>query len=192
MNSTTRINANSVDRRRRLAQSRLCVLIDGASSMADFRQRITRLVTAGVDIIQLRDKRLPDREILERLHTLIEITRPTTTLAILNDRPDLARQVAADGVHVGQDDLVAAEAREIIGGGMILGISTHDIEQARQAVSAGADYLARVRSSLRKPNRSRSFRGSNFCARWQRKSHFRSSPLAALRLTTCPLFKGRA
>jgi thiamine-phosphate pyrophosphorylase len=117
------------------------VLTDGANSLAELRKRITRLVAAGVDIIQLRDKRLPDHEILARLQALIEITRPTTTLAILNDRPDLAHQAAADGVHVGQDDLSAVEAREIIGGELVLGISTHNIQQARQAVSAGADYL---------------------------------------------------
>ena len=62
-------------------------------------------------------------------------------LLIINDRPDIAVLSDADGVHVGQGDLPAIEARKIVGAGKILGVSTHSIEQARQAVTDGADYI---------------------------------------------------
>src|SRR5205085_1676762 len=60
---------------------------------------------------------------------------------IINDRPDIALLSGADGVHVGQDDLPAAEVRKLIGRDKILGVSTHNIEQARQAILDGADYI---------------------------------------------------
>ncbi|MFO0202059.1 MAG: thiamine phosphate synthase, partial [Alphaproteobacteria bacterium] len=62
-------------------------------------------------------------------------------LFIMNDRPDLAVLAEADGVHVGQGDLTAQEARRIVGGDKLVGVSTHSIEQARQAVLDGADYI---------------------------------------------------
>jgi thiamine-phosphate pyrophosphorylase len=63
-------------------------------------------------------------------------------LLLINDRPDIARLAFADGVHVGQDDLSVGEARHIGGGGMLVGKSTHSIEQARQALAEGPDYIA--------------------------------------------------
>lgn len=141
MNSTNQGNIPAADRRQQLAESRLCVLMDGRNSIAEFRNLVSRLINAEVDIIQLREKRLPDLDLLERLEALVEITRPTPTLAILNDRPDLAAQRAADGVHLGQEDLSATDARAIVGSALLIGISTHNIEQARRAVADGADYL---------------------------------------------------
>ena len=141
MNSTNQGNIPAADRRQQLAKSRLCVLMAGGKSVTEFRDLVTRLMNAEVDIIQLRDKRLPDHDLLERIGALVEITRPTSTLSILNDRPDLAAQGAADGVHLGQEDLSAIDARAIVGSAMLIGISTHNIEQARRAVADGADYL---------------------------------------------------
>jgi thiamine-phosphate pyrophosphorylase len=68
-------------------------------------------------------------------------TRQSNVLFILNDRPDIARLVEADGVHLGQDDLPLHEARRIVGPDMLIGISTHSPEQLRQAVLDGASYL---------------------------------------------------
>ncbi len=141
MNSTNQGNIPAADVWQQLAKSRLYVLIDGGNSVTEFRNLVTRLINAEVDIIQLRDKRLPDHDLLERLEALVEVTRPTPTLAILNDRPDLAAQRAADGVHLGQGDLSATDARAIVGSAMLVGISTHNVKQARCAVADGADYL---------------------------------------------------
>ena len=141
MNSTIQGNMSAADRRRQLAESRLYVLMNGGNSVTEFRNLVKRLINAEVDIIQLRDKRLSNRDLLERLDALMEITRPTSTLAILNDRPDLAAEHAADGVHLGQEDLSAIDARAIVGTAMLIGISTHNIQQARRATVDGADYL---------------------------------------------------
>jgi thiamine-phosphate pyrophosphorylase len=92
-------------------------------------------------VLQLRDKRLADRELLERARQLRALTRGTPTLFILNDRPDLAELADADGVHVGQEELAIAEVRRILGPQRLIGVSTHSLDQARQAVLDGADYI---------------------------------------------------
>ncbi len=131
----------TVDSIQRLADARLYVLIDGGESTVDFQVKCAAIVEAGVNIIQLRDKRLNDRELLERANILREITSPTPTLFIVNDRPDLALLAGADGVHVGQEELSVHQVRGIGGGEMLVGVSTHNIEQARQAVLDGANYI---------------------------------------------------
>jgi thiamine-phosphate pyrophosphorylase len=92
-------------------------------------------------VLQLRDKNLPDRQLLDRARTLRAITRGTSTLFIMNDRPDLAALSGADGVHVGQDELTVKDARRILGPDGLVGVSTHSVEQARSAVLDGADYI---------------------------------------------------
>ena len=95
----------------------------------------------GVDVVQMREKGLPDRRFLELAKWIREWTAEAGALFIVNDRPDLACLADADGVHVGQGDLSVHEARRIMGGHKLIGVSTHAIEQARQAVLDGADYL---------------------------------------------------
>src|SRR6185295_15876037 len=68
-------------------------------------------------------------------------TREAGALFLVNDRPDIARAVSADGVHLGQEDLPVAAARRVLGAGPLIGVSTHDLAEARAAVAAGADYL---------------------------------------------------
>lgn len=133
-----RITSAAVER---LRHARLYVLVDGRSGVEEFRTLVTALVEAGVHIIQLRDKRLKDRQLLERARILRETTRNSQTLFIMNDRPDLAVLSGADGVHVGQEELTVKDARTIVGPGRLVGVSTHSIEQARQAVLDGADYI---------------------------------------------------
>jgi thiamine-phosphate pyrophosphorylase len=125
----------------RLKEAKLYVLIDGRNSLSDFREFAMTLVNAGVHVLQLREKRLDDRMLLERARSLREITRGTSTLFIMNDRPDLAVLSLADGVHLGQDDLCVHEARKIAGPQMLIGVSTHNLQQARQAVIDGANYI---------------------------------------------------
>ncbi len=120
---------------------RLCVLVDGRDSAADFERLVRELVEAGVGMIQLRDKHLDDRELVARARQPPRLTRGTQTLAIINDRADVAAIVGADGVHLGQEDLSVKDARAIVGTRMLVGVSTHNLEQARQAVLDGANYL---------------------------------------------------
>jgi thiamine-phosphate pyrophosphorylase len=127
--------------RERLRISRLYVLADGRNDAAEFERLLVGLVESRVDIVQLRDKRMPDRQLIARARLLREITRGTDTLFVMNDRPDLALLADADGVHVGQDELSVEDVRRIVGSDRLIGVSTHSIEQARQAVLDGADYL---------------------------------------------------
>jgi thiamine-phosphate pyrophosphorylase len=125
----------------RLADARLCVLVDGRASLDEFARLVESLVSAGVDMLQLRDKRLADRMLLERARKLRQLTRGTSSLAIINDRPDIAALSDADGVHVGQDELSVHQARQIVGPRALIGVSTHNLAQAQLAVLDGASYL---------------------------------------------------
>lgn len=117
----------------------LVSLTDQATS--DWKGRVTALLDGGVDVIQLRDKSASDREIIDAGRLLREMTREFDALFIVNDRPDLANAVGADGVHVGQEEMRPADVRRVIGPDRLIGVSTHTVEQARQAVMEGADYL---------------------------------------------------
>ncbi|MEF3313046.1 thiamine phosphate synthase [Paenibacillus sp. GYB004] len=97
-------------------------------------------IKGGCDIIQLRDKKSPRREVLAKAKALRELTLRYGVTFIVNDYIDIALAVDADGIHLGQDDLPLADARKIVGG-KIIGISTHAIEEARQAERDGADYI---------------------------------------------------
>lgn len=125
----------------RLEGARLYVLVDGRGSAAEFEALCRPLVDAGVHVLQLRDKTLSDRELLDRARRLRVWTRGTETLFVVNDRPDLALLCAADGVHVGQEELSVGEVRRLVGPRMLVGVSTHSLEQARRAVLDGANYL---------------------------------------------------
>jgi thiamine-phosphate pyrophosphorylase len=127
--------------RERLGDARLYVLIDGGESLEVFRQRVETLCKAGVDVLQLRDKSLDDRQLVERARLLASLCRRHGVTSIVNDRADIAVAAGADGVHVGQDELTVADARAVAGPGRLVGVSTHSIEQARAAVLAGADYV---------------------------------------------------
>jgi len=125
----------------RLADRCLYVLIDGRSSEAEFCQLASTLIAAGADILQLRDKRLDDRTLAARARTLVKLAEATGTIVIVNDRPDIAAVANAHGVHVGQEELTVKDARTVVGPRRLVGVSTHSIQQARQAVDDGADYL---------------------------------------------------
>lgn len=125
----------------RLEGAKLYVLLDGRSDLDAFEKLVISLVEIGVDVIQLRDKTLGDRKLLDRAHRLRELTASSQTLFVVNDRPDLAVLARADGVHVGQEELSVRQVRQIVGPRMLVGVSTHGIEQARQAVLDGASYL---------------------------------------------------
>ena len=127
--------------RDRLAEARLCVLVDARDSLGEFENLIAALVAAGVDMLQFRDKTLDDRAYLERATAARKLTADSETLLIMNDRAAIAAIVAADGLHVGQDDLSVRDARSVVGPEMLIGVSTSSIEMARSAVLDGANYI---------------------------------------------------
>lgn len=95
----------------------------------------------GATVIQLRDKTGTTREMVTEGLALRQLTRERGALLIVNDRIDVALAVDADGAHVGQDDMPAALARTLLGPDRILGVSAATLEEAAEAVAAGADYL---------------------------------------------------
>ena len=97
-------------------------------------------IRGGADVIQLREKEMPRRERVEFGLHLRALTRKEGVLFIVNDDVDIAVILDADGVHLGQEDIPIQYARPLMGG-KIIGVSTHSLEQAREAVEKGADYI---------------------------------------------------
>ena len=127
--------------RDRLADRRLMLLVSPETLPGRLETIVGSAIAGGVDIVQLRVKSGDDCDTLAVARTLRTLTRETETLLLVNDRPDLAVLCDADGVHVGQDDLSCADARRIAGGERLVGVSTHDMRQARRAREDGADYI---------------------------------------------------
>jgi thiamine-phosphate pyrophosphorylase len=103
---------------------------------------IIELARAGVRIVQLRAKELADRLLVELAREAREAARSQGVLFLVNDRPDVARIVGADGVHVGQDDLSPRRSRALLGADAIVGVSTHDLAQVVAASDEPVDYVA--------------------------------------------------
>jgi thiamine-phosphate pyrophosphorylase len=99
-------------------------------------------IAGGCRMVQLREKQWPSGRLLALAGQLLARCREAGATFIVNDRVDLAVALGADGVHVGQDDLPPGLARPMLRPGMLLGVSTHSLEQARTAQAAGADYVA--------------------------------------------------
>ncbi len=127
--------------RARLQRVRLYVLLSAAACQLPLRETLAALAEGGAEMVQLREKGLTDRELLTRARQVRQWTREHGLLFVLNDRPDVARLVEADGVHLGQEDLPVKEARRVLGSEAIIGVSTHNLDQVREAVLDGADYL---------------------------------------------------
>lgn len=125
----------------RLADRNLYVLLTTSACTHPVEELIRAAAAGGAGIFQVREKSMTDRHLLAHLRQVRRWTREANALLIVNDRPDLALLCGADGVHVGQDELTAGEARRIIGPDRLVGVSTHSIDQARAAVLDGADYL---------------------------------------------------
>jgi thiamine-phosphate pyrophosphorylase len=136
-----RIVGIGTDARTLLENGKVYVLLSGSACTAALDWTIREAAEGGADIFQLREKSLGDRELIERARNVRRWTRETQTLFIMNDRPDIARLVEADGVHLGQDDMSVKDARRILGHGPLIGISTHTPEQVRQAIVDGASYI---------------------------------------------------
>jgi len=127
--------------RDRLANARLYALLSGAQCLRALDWTIAEAAAGGVQIVQLREKSLTDHELIARARDVRRWTQKVGVLFILNDRPDIARLVAADGVHLGQEDLSVRDACRILGAHTLIGVSTHDLDQVRRAVQSGANYI---------------------------------------------------
>ncbi len=99
------------------------------------------LLASGVRIMQLRLKNTASRDFLAAARAIAALCHERGVLLIVNDRADIAKLAGADGVHVGQDDLPIADARALMGPAAIIGVSTHNVEQAHMAQADGADYI---------------------------------------------------
>lgn len=125
----------------RLAHARLYLLLTDRLCPRGLGPVAHAALASGVDVVQLREKDVSDQRLLALSKMVRDWTRDAGKMFIVNDRPDIAALVDADGVHLGQDDLPVAAARKIVGSRMLIGVSTHTIEQARRAALEGADYL---------------------------------------------------
>jgi thiamine-phosphate pyrophosphorylase len=125
-----------------ISRCRLYGILDlgyvGRSEIAGVAEQ---MIDGGVDLIQLRAKAHTPEEVATIATALHEITRRRGVPLVINDHPEIARSVQASGVHVGQDDLPIAEAREIAGPDCVIGKSTHSVDQAIRAFYEGADYI---------------------------------------------------
>ena len=121
----------------------------------DLETFVARCIEGGVDIVQLRDKILDARTILDRATRLAARCRDAGVPFILNDRPDLALACGADGVHVGQDDAPPWLARRILGPDAIVGLSTHSPDQLAASAAEPVDYVSAgpVNATPTKPGR---------------------------------------
>jgi thiamine-phosphate pyrophosphorylase len=113
--------------------------VAGGRGLPDLLEAV---LAGGCRMIQLREKTMPMADLFPLAQHLARRSREAGALFIVNDRADLAIGVDAAGLHVGQDDLPARAARRLLRPEMILGVSTHDEEQARAAAADGADYVA--------------------------------------------------
>ena len=102
---------------------------------------VEELLKAGTGLIQLRDKRAGEAELLEEARALKELCSRYQALLIVNDNPKIARMAGADGVHVGLSDMEVEEVRSYLGADFIIGCSAHNVEEALRAERAGADYI---------------------------------------------------
>lgn len=125
----------------RFRRVRLYVLLTGEHCRGPLLEWAEAVLAAGAHAVQLREKGMADRPLLDLARRVRALARRHGALFVMNDRPDLAVLAEADALHLGQDDLPVPEARRIVGPEMLVGLSTHSLDQIREAVGAGADYI---------------------------------------------------
>lgn len=126
-------------RRARLATSRLYLCTPLRDDLPAF---LDAVLAGGVDIVQLRDKDAPAEEQRAASRAFMEAARRHGALFVVNDDPALAAEVGADGVHVGQDDTDPSAARAVVGPDLLIGRSTHAVEEVDRALAEDCDYFA--------------------------------------------------
>jgi thiamine-phosphate pyrophosphorylase len=124
------------DRSARLAEARLYFICEARPRGEALGPVLAAALRGGADVFQLREKNLPDQDILEAAAVARELCEAAGALFVVNDRPDIALAVDADGVHVGQDDMGVEAARAIVGPDRLVGLSTHSPAQIDRAQAA--------------------------------------------------------
>ena len=121
---------------------RLYPVTDVRLSRLSHAEQVAKLSEGGANLIQLREKHLSPREFYDDAVEAMRVARSRGVRIIINDRVDVAIAVKADGVHLGQDDFPPQAARRLMGEGAIIGLSTHNLDQAVQASLMDIDYIA--------------------------------------------------
>jgi thiamine-phosphate pyrophosphorylase len=116
-------------------------ITDSNCSRQGNEKDVIQALTAGVEIVQLRDKSATSGELYREAKTLRKLCAGTKSRLIINDRVDIALAVNADGVHLGQEDLPCEVARRLLGEKKIIGVTVHNLREALTAEKASADYL---------------------------------------------------
>jgi thiamine-phosphate pyrophosphorylase len=131
------LSAGLADARERLRRARLYLVADAAAEPV-----VAAALRGGVDMVQLRAKQAGDDEVLRAAGRFRSLCDQHGALFWLNDRPDLALEAGADGVHVGQEDASVADVRSLVGDALLIGLSTHSPEQLDAALRSEADQLS--------------------------------------------------
>jgi thiamine-phosphate pyrophosphorylase len=121
---------------------RLYPITDARLSGCSHHEQVGLLIEGGATLIQIRDKHSTPDRLYQAVVASVALARPLGVKIVVNDRADVALAAGADGVHLGQDDLPAEEARALVGNSRIVGISTHTLEQAIRSASLAVDYVA--------------------------------------------------
>lgn len=103
--------------------------------------QVEKAVKGGATFIQLREKKLNTEEFMSEAKEIQKLCRKYNVPFVINDNVEIAKEIGADGVHVGQEDMASGEVRKILGDGKIIGVSAHNVKEALEAQSNGADYL---------------------------------------------------
>lgn len=142
------------DRRARLGAARLYLVCDSSPGGRDLAEVLSGAIAGGVQVVQLREKRLGEEELATVAGTARAVCERLGALLIVNDLPSLALRCGADGVHVGQEDMPVEEVRALVGPEMLIGLSTHAPAEI-DAASARPDYIGvgPVRQTPTKPGR---------------------------------------
>ncbi len=117
-------------------------ITDTAISGISHGRQAEKLIAGGARLIQIRDKAASSRDLYAASVEAMKVAANTGCLIIINDRVDIALACGAAGVHLGQDDMPVTEARKLLGTGAVIGLSTHSVEQALEAVELPLDYIA--------------------------------------------------
>ena len=125
------------------SQLRLYAVTDRAWAADEdaLMDQVAAAIDGGAGIVQLREKHLDHDAFLKEAKRFVALCREKGAVSIINDDVDIALAADADGVHVGQEDLAAGRAREVLGPDKIVGVSAHNVDEALAAQAAGADYL---------------------------------------------------
>jgi thiamine-phosphate pyrophosphorylase len=134
-------NDLGAERRGRLSAARLYLVCDGEPRRHQLPDLLRAAAAGGVDVVQLRDKRLSDDELSAVANAAQALCERLGLLLIVNDRPFVAREAGADGVHVGQEDMAVADVREIVGEDLLIGLSTHAPEEIDAVGAELVDYI---------------------------------------------------